>query len=324
MPKVPAWLKFPVALFALFFALLTVARWLFDEPTVSFTVPSPDGTAAIVKTYTEEPFGNIKLVEGGILGRAYPLTTISSPIEVNSDGIIVSWEGKREIALASPRGEDRVSGPSDVGGVRVRYKSYDPDLSSSPAGRFADSELREPSITFRRETRDFGIARHKDTGQRVPEIDCILDVSGLDPRNSERINAQIVGRGIGRSNDADVSPEYGGVDLKVIINALGSGTPVERTLTQAQLAGVFPQSNRTGAPGQDGGALVYQGYTSAEARRMILAVTGGRFELLLTQGFDHEIRRYQIVASLNDEVLRQFNACTAETHVYGVPFAVAR
>jgi hypothetical protein len=321
--RIRALLKMIAVVFALILALYFFARRIF--PTQNFAVPSPDGTAAIVKTYSEEPYAEIKLVEGGIFGRSHLLATVPSPDGFNSDGVIVSWEGNKQIALASPSVEGRVSGPSRVGNVRVRYESYDPNLSDLPAGRFVDGKLSEPSAIFRRRVSDFGNARYLSTGQHIPEIDCILDVSGLDPKHSARIDAQIVGRGIGKSDDGDAYHTFGAVELKVTETGAGHGTSsLEPTLTQAQLANVFPQSNRTSAPGQDGGALVYQGYTLSEAQRMIVAVVRGKFELLLTHGFNHEIRRYQIDLPLNDRILQQFNACSLETNIYGVPFVVAR
>jgi hypothetical protein len=321
--RIRALLKLIAGVFALFLALYLFARRTF--PTKDFTVPSPDRRAAIVKTYSEGPSAEIKLVEAGIFGHSYLLATVPSPNEFNSDGVIVSWEGNQEITLASPRIEGPVSGPSRVGNFLVRYESYYPDLSDLPAGRFVDGKLNEPSATFRREVRDFGNARYRSTGQRVPEIDCILDVSGLDAKDSKRIDAQIIGRGIGKSDDGEALHTFGAIELKVTETGPGHGTSsLEPTLTQAQLANVFPQNSRTNAPGQDGGALVYQGYTLSEAQRMIASIVRGKFELLLTHGFNHEIRRYQIELPLNDRILLQFNACSLETNIYGVPFVVAR
>jgi hypothetical protein len=91
--KVPAVFKVLASVFVFIVALLAFVRWLFIEPTMDFTVPSPDGAAAIVKTYTDEPFVEVTLVQRGIFGRSYSLGSFPSPTEFNSDGVIVGWEG---------------------------------------------------------------------------------------------------------------------------------------------------------------------------------------------------------------------------------------
>lgn len=272
--KVPTVFKLLAIIFVFIVALLAFIRWLFVEPTMDFTVPSPDGAAAIVKTYTDEPFVDVTLVQRGMFGRSYSLGSFPSPTEFNSDGVIVGWEGNQQVAIAWPRGEKPVTGPSQVGNFNIRYESYDPDLSNAPAERFVDSELQKLSITFRQEIRDYGNARYKPWAKRIPEIDCILDVSGIDRDFSEQVDAQIVGEGIGRSTDALAGGVFSGVHFKVAVKALDRGTHPDRTLTQAQLGNIFPQDQPIVAPGQDGGALHYHGYMGGAPARLISTVTG--------------------------------------------------
>jgi hypothetical protein len=223
-----------------------------------------------------------------------------------------------------PRGEKPVTGPSQVGNFNIRYESYDPDLSNAPAERFVDSELQKLSITFRQEIRDYGNARYKPWGKRIPEIDCIVDVSGTDKDFSEQVDAQIIGEGIGRSTDAEAGGVFSGVHFKVAVKALGRYTYPDRTLTQAQLGNIFPQGHPIVAPGQDGGALHYYGYMGGAPARMISTVAGGKFELLVARGFGHQISRYQIDMPANDKILQQFNKCSAKTNIYPGSFIVTK
>jgi hypothetical protein len=322
--KVPTVFKLLASISVFIVALLAFIRWLFIEPTMSFTVPSPDGAAAIVKTYTDEPFVDITLVQRGIFGRSYSLGSFPSPTEFNSDGLIVGWEGNQQITIAWPRGEKPVNGPSQVGNIKVRYESYDRDLSSAPAEMFIDSELQKLSITFRQEIKDYGNARYKPWGRRIPEIDCILDVSGIDRNLSEQVDAQIVGEGIGRSTDAEAGRVFSGVHFKVAVKALDRGIYPGRTLTQAQLGDIFSQDHPIVAPGQDDGALHYHGYMGGAPARLISTVAGGKFELLVARGFGHQISRYRIDMPANDKILQQFNECSAQTNIYPGSFIVTR
>jgi hypothetical protein len=63
-----------------------------------------------------------------------------------------------------------------------------------------------------------------------------------------------------------------GIGLEAAVSPLSRGQSPQQTLTQAELADVFPQNDLTSAPGQEGGAVRYRLFTVNEAQQVFSAV----------------------------------------------------
>jgi hypothetical protein len=155
--------------------------------------------------------------------------------------------------------------------------------------------------------------RYVASGRPVEHIQCMVKVSGFDGVVFDNVSAELGGTSVGS-----------GIGLEVSASSLSRGRSPQQTLTQAELAGVFPQNDLTSAPGQEGGAVKYRLFTVNEAQQVFSAVETGRFDLLVALNFGEKVVRYKVETSANSQVIDSFNACSAKTSFYGVPFLVRR
>lgn len=300
--------------------IIALSSWVIltlVDATTHFATPSPDGRMSIVKSYTDEDqLVDVEIVENGLFGRTRQILTAPSSGIFNSDGLIVAWVGNRQIIIASPQGATAINGPSRVGAIDVRYSQYDIDLSKDSSTKIYQRKLLSPSISFAENTSDHGKWRDKSTGKPIPEIDCVVKITGLDPDIGERIEADLVGKGIGpHTNSVHV---FTGLHLKVRSNGSNTEVSQHQTLTQAQINDITSPD----APTQRDGTLDYGGYGAQRARALISAAISGQLVLLLSRGIGNEISRYEINLPSNPEIARNFNKCSAKTNIYGAPFSL--
>jgi hypothetical protein len=296
--------------------LLGFVWWTLPAATAPVTIPSPDGRAAVKKQYgpfDEAGYVDISVVSPGLFfDNSHRLATLQNPTGVtNEDGATISWSGSHHVTVGWPVNGMPVQGPSNVDGIQISYRAYDPDLSHVSEQNVVSLPLHHVAVTFREAHVQDPHARYVASGRPVEHIQCIVRVSGFDGSVFDNVTAELGGTAVGS-----------GIGLEVGVTPLPRGKSPQQTLTQAELADVFPQNDLTSAPGQEGGEVRYRLFTVNEAQQVFSAVKRGRFDLLVALNFGEKVIRYKVETSVSSQVINSFNACSAKTSFYGIPFVV--
>lgn len=138
-----------------------------------------------------------------------------------------------------------------------------------------------------------------------------IKVSGFDGSMLGRVSAEVGGTAAGS-----------GIGLKVSATRLSSDLAPQKTLTQAEFEGVFPQNDLTLSPGQQDGAVAYRLFTVSEAKRVFVAIEKGQIDLLIGVNFGEMVLHYKAETAVDRKILDSLNSCSAKTSFYGVPFTV--
>jgi hypothetical protein len=285
-------------------------------------VASPSGMATAIKKYGPSDDASWIDVgvrnERGLISHLFPLISESNPTGViNEDGVTFGWDGDQHLTIGWPHRAAGVTGPNQAGDVRVSYRSYDPVLSNTPSTEMTRISLKSTSINFREEDGQAG-GRYAATGKAIPEIKCIVELSGIDGSIFGRIRAEFIGDGLGSSADAGHS--FGGAGIRITLEPLSDGTSPKETVTGAEISGVFPQNDLASAPHQGSFSVYYKSFTRDEALKIFSSIRQGNTNLIVALNFGDKVLNYDVPVPFNMEIAANFNECSQKTNIYGGPF----
>lgn len=296
-------------------------------PAQSFSVASPSGTATIVKQYNgdEQITYDLQLITSR--GGNSSSTQILPPQSVEwigSDGITFGWENDRHLTIGWPNGFQAIHGQEHVGDIDITYRSYEPDIDLLASNNIHKLHLHNTTVSFKESDLQHGQARYAATNEPVPNIKCIVEISGLDGEAFEGVIVQIIGNGIGRSGDKYPSPGLVGVSYTF---AKAVGQYASLTPTQAKLSSIYPHvpdevytpMKRTVIPQQTNRTLYYKQYKQSEALNLFSQLKKGKLAMKVGLNFGQEILNYEADVNLGKDVIDKFNACSAKTNIYSSP-----
>jgi hypothetical protein len=286
--------------------------------TQTEVVPSPSHGATLNKIYFLDVDGRLTYaLDLGIPGLLYPSATrlifmddIPEMGDVND--AIAGWEGDHHLTLgwakrAPPRG------PDHVGDINITYKQYEPDIDRLPGPAPLQLRLHDTVLRFKEIDGRFGAARYTETNEPVPNIKCIIEASGTDGEKFDGITVQIIADGEGQPEDP--YPSVSGVGVRYFFLHPVKQKPV-LTPTQAKL-GALHLDSWTEVPQQGDFTLYYNHYTKESASAVFNMLKKGKLTLKVGLNFGQQILTYDADIHLTGDVIRQFNACTAKTNIYG-------
>jgi hypothetical protein len=288
--------------------------------TPAIEVASPSGKSVAIKQYG--PFDEAERLVVSIRdshGHSYPLISRPNPTGViNEDGVTFGWDGDQHLTIGWPNGGAAVAGADQVGDIKVSYRSYDPVLSNTRPMEMPHIPLQNSSVNFREEDGHHGNARYSTTGEPVPEIKCIIELNGVDGKFFSKVSAQFIGDGIGKSDDKYKS--FGAVGVRVALEPLLDGSSPRKTLTSAEIAGVFPQNKLAAAPYQEAWSVYYRLFNKNEALKVFSEIKQGNTNLIIALNFGDKTINYEVSVPFSREISGKFNECSKKTNIYGSPF----
>ena len=293
--------------------------------TAAIVIPSPSGATVIEKQYG--PFDQADYVslylrkQRSFIRRSVLLPPTQNPSGIiGDDGITIGWTGEHHITIGWPQGAKSIGGPGRVDDVDVDYRSYVPDLTSQQTIKARELTLHGVSLKFSEVDAQNGSARYTATGKPVPLIECVVEINGADGQVFDQVMFQIIGHGVGRA--ADPYPSFGAVGIKVSVKPLPDGKSPALTLTQAEVAGTFPRNDIDVAPGQDASSVSYQTFNTTEAEQIFASIKKGSLDAKIALTFGKQVLAYHLNLPTAKAVVKDFNACSAKTNIYGEPFSI--
>jgi hypothetical protein len=225
-----------------------------------------------------------------------------------SDGVVMAWDSDHHLTIGWPD-VPPVNGPKRVEDVDVSYRSFESDPDKVKASRSETASLDNAVVGFREIDGTFGSAIYQATGKPVPEIQCVIDISATDASGTT-VGAQIIGDGIGRSDDP--YPSYGGIKVRFIRVRRGENSAV----TQAKWG-----SRLSEKPGrfvlQSNGALKYATFPTSDALAFAEDIQSRSLTLKFVLGFDQYFASYKLnIPGDVSNAFKQFNDCVSKTNVY--------
>ncbi len=239
---------------------------------------------------------------------------------LGDDGITIGWTGEHHVTIGWPEGAKSIGGPSRVDDVDVDYRSYVPNITSQQKIKARELTLHDVSLTFSEVDAQNGNARYVATGKPVSLIECIVAIDGTDGQVFDQVTFQLIGHGIGRADDPYNS--FGAVGIRVSVKPLPDGKSPALTLTQAEITGTFPQNDVNVAPGQDASSVSYRTFDTTEAQQIFTTIKKGSLDAKIALTFGQQILAYHLNLPTAKAVVKDFNACSAKTNIYGVPFFI--
>jgi hypothetical protein len=286
-------------------ALLATLSLTFNELNLGqpppIRTPSPDGKSFVDKQYGTGDFAgfaNVYLVTTWwFWEHAHNLSMASNNLDKGGwDGATVSWDGNHRLVVGWPYGRHPMHGPSQVDGISVEYRAYDPSLSRADPKYVENLPLQLVAVTF----------LGKGTGGS--DATCILKITGVDPIKSSK-----------------VAIEFGSirhhVSLTVRVESKTDDSVRRQTLNQAEVANVVPISNF--APIQGLGSIQYPYFSWYEGQRILSMLAQGRVDLSVAWNFGAKIIRYSGATTVSRDVVEKFNLCSSKEPVFGKSLVMA-
>ncbi|MEO8332125.1 MAG: hypothetical protein ABI479_06800 [Gallionella sp.] len=297
-----------------------------DADYTSFAVPSPSGASSIARHVhgLEQLTYNLQLNTSH--GGDSTSTQNLLPHDVDltgSDAAIFAWDGDNHLTVGWPDGFKPIHGLKRVGDIDISYRSYEPDIDRISSHNLHNLRLHNTTVSFKELDLQDDNARYVATNEPVPNIKCIVEISGLDGEAYEGVSVQIIGNGIGRAGDKYPSLGMVSVDFifKKAVSQYASLTP-----TQAKLSSIYPHfpydshpPATTVIPTQTKQSLSYPSFGLSDALNIFDLLQKGKLEMKVGLNFGQEILYYEADVNLSRDIIDKFNACSAKTNIYYSP-----
>lgn len=281
----------------------------YEQLLVPYAIPSPSGTATILKHYVPGRLGYqlSALIGPRALGSdTVPLMTgINPDNQRGADGLLVGWNGDSQLIFGWPNGFPSVPGPERVGGIEIAYVNYDRYLTKNQPRRVDKITLQNVEYVVQE-------IEHEN------RISCVIEVKGIDGTFFDAVSVKIVGHGTGTKRVENILGS-GSVSIEFSLVRLPGSRSPPLTLTQARLGDVDPYSHGYTVPigsVQDGMGLQYRWFYVSEAPEFFKVLRSGNYSIRYSLTFGEQEIVYLVRDPISPAAAAAYQKCEARTNIF--------